>query len=138
MSGEFVDTNILVYAHDKSAGGKREAAADLLLRLLDDSKGLLSVQVLMEFFVAVTRKIPKPLSPKTASQVIRDLSFWTVFSPAAEDVLAGIGIADKYRISFWDAMIVRAAQATGASVLWSEDLNHGQIYEGVEVKNPFR
>ena len=138
MRDEFVDTNVLVYAHDAGAGEKRRTASDLVLRLVDEKRGLISVQVLMEFFVAVTRKIPKRLAPDRAAEIIKDLAAWEVFSPDSRDVPAGIAISERYKIGFWDAMIVRAASALDASVIWSEDLNHGQIYEGVVVKNPFR
>jgi len=138
MGGEFVDTNILVYAHDLSAEKKRRIAKDVLLRLVNENRGLTSVQVQMEFFVAVTRKIPKRLPADQAAKIIGDLATWKTFSPESRDVLAGIGISEKYNIGFWDAMIVQAAAALDASVIWSEDLNHGQVYKGVMVKNPFK
>ncbi len=136
--GEFVDTNVLVYAHDSSAGEKRDVAVDLVLRLARDGTGLLSLQVLMEFFVAVTRKIPRPLSTSLGAEITGDFGHWRTFLPGVPDVLEGIRIAAKHKISFWDAMIVRAAAAMEASVIWSEDLNHGQRYEGVMMRNPFR
>ena len=138
MSGEFVDTNILVYAHDKTAGEKRKIASDLLLRLFDDEVGLMSVQVLMEFFITVTRKIEKPLSVSKAVDIVWDMTTWNCFSPSPVDVIEAIRILGKYRINFWDAMIVRAAASQNASVLWTEDLNEGQKYEGVIVRNPFK
>ncbi len=138
MGGEFVDTNILVYAHDLSAEKKRRIAKDVLLRLVNENRGLTSVQVQMEFFVAVPRKIPKRLPADQAAKIIGDLATWKTFSPESRDVLAGIGRSEKYKIGFWDAMIVQAAAALDASVIWSEDLNHGQVYKGVMVKNPFK
>jgi predicted nucleic acid-binding protein len=138
MSGEFLDSNILVYAQDKSAGKKREIAVNLVLRLLEEGNGLLSVQVLMEFFVNVTRKIPKPIPTDEAAEIIHDFATWKTFSPGPHDVLEAIRIAKENRINFWDAAIVRASAAQEAKVIWSEDLNHGQVYEGVTVKNPFR
>jgi predicted nucleic acid-binding protein len=137
MPAEFVDTNVLVYAHDVSAGSKREAAASLVARLLDEQVGCLSVQVLMELAATLTRKIPNPLPPAAAADVVRDFSTWSVFAPGAGDVIAALGIGDRHRIAFWDAMIVRAASALGAEVIWSEDLSDGQEYEGVIVRNPF-
>ena len=138
MSGEFVDTNVLIYAHDSGAGSKRSLAAALLERLLEERRGLLSTQVLMEFFVAATRKLPKPLDPRTAAAIVDDLGTWPVFSPGVADILEGARLAQRHRIHFWDGMIVRGAVALGAEVIWSEDLNAGQRYEGVEVRNPFR
>ena len=138
MSGEFLDSNILVYAQDKSAGEKRDIAVNLVLRLLEEGRGLLSVQVLMEFFVNVTRKIPKPIPADEAAEIIRDFATWKTYSPGTQDVLEAIRIAKENQINFWDASIVRAAAAQAAKVIWSEDLNHRQVYEGVTVKNPFR
>jgi predicted nucleic acid-binding protein len=140
MSGNrnFVDTNILVYAHDESATDKRDQARALVEQLWESRDGCLSVQVLQEFFVTVTRKIARPLSPETAKEIITDLSRWYVHAPAADDVLAAISIHQDTGISFWDAMIVRSAAEIGCTVLYSEDLNTGQEYTGVRVENPFQ
>jgi predicted nucleic acid-binding protein len=137
MSAEFVDTNVLVYAHDSTAGAKRRIAVELLLRLFDTGQGRLSTQVLMEFFVTVTKKLPRPMGLRAACAVIEDLGTWQVFRPHVTDVIAAGQIADRYAISFWDALVVRAAEELDAAVLWSEDLSDGQIYQGVTVRNPF-
>jgi len=137
MSAEFVDTNVLVYAHDKSAGDKKRRAVTLIERLIDEGAGLLSTQVLMEFSVVVTRKLPRKLTAKQVSAIVEDFGTWNVFHPRVPDILKAIGFADRYSISFWDAMIVRAADALGAEIIWSEDLNHGQTYAGIRVENPF-
>ncbi|MBV9204237.1 MAG: PIN domain-containing protein [Actinobacteria bacterium] len=140
MSGNhrFVDTNILLYAHDESAGGKRDRARALVEQLWESRDGCLSVQVLQEFFVNVTRKIAKPLDAETAKGIVADFSRWHLHIPAADDVLAAIGIHQRTGISFWDAMIVRSAAETGCAVLYSEDLNADQEYPGVRVENPFQ
>ncbi len=138
MKGEFVDTNILIYAHDRSAAEKRIIATDLVTRLVEQGSGLLSTQVLMEFYVAVTRKIPSPITPGKASEIISDFGTWTVFRPEVEDIVHSIRIARANKIHFWDAMIVRASSELEAWVLWTEDLNPGQVYEGVIVRNPFQ
>jgi predicted nucleic acid-binding protein len=139
MSGnrKFVDTNILVYAHDLTAGDKHSRARALLEELWDTRQGCLSVQVLQEFFVTTTRKIPKPLDPSAAAQIINDLARWHVHAPAAPDVLAAIDIQRRAGTSFWDAMILRSARELGCPVLYSEDLNAGQSYAGIRVSNPF-
>jgi predicted nucleic acid-binding protein len=137
MSVEFVDTNVLVYAHDASAGSKRERAAALVERLAREGVGCLSVQVLMELAATLTRKIPKPLDAGAAAEIVRDFATWSTFAPRGEDVVAALETAKKSRISFWDAMIVRAASEMSADVIWSEDLAAGQEYEGVPVRNPF-
>jgi predicted nucleic acid-binding protein len=134
----FVDTNVLVYAHDDSAGTKRVQARALVEQLWDSREGCLSVQVLQEFFVTVTRKIAKPLDTETAKEIVADLSRWRVHVPAADDVLGAIGIHQRTGISFWDAMIVRSAAEMGSFVLYSEDLNAAQEYSGVRVENPFQ
>jgi predicted nucleic acid-binding protein len=140
MSGNrrFVDTNVLVYAHDDSAGSKRDQARALVEQLWGSRDGCLSVQVLQEFFVTVTRKITKPVGAETAKAIVADLSRWYLHVPAADDVLAAIGIQQRTGISFWDAMIVRSAAEIGCTVLYSEDLNAGQGYSGVRVENPFQ
>jgi predicted nucleic acid-binding protein len=140
MSGDrmFVDTNILLYAYDDSAGTKRDQARALLEELWESREGCLSVQVLQEFFVTATRKIAKPLSAETAKEIVADMSHWHVHVPAADDVLGAIGIHQHAGISFWDSMIVRSAAEMGCNVLYSEDLNTGQDYSGVRVENPFQ
>ncbi|MGH3200397.1 MAG: PIN domain-containing protein [Streptosporangiaceae bacterium] len=139
MSGnrQFVDTNVLVYAHDVTAGDKHSRARALVEELWDTREGCVSVQVLQEFFVTTTRKIPKPLNAQAAARIIDDLVHWHVHAPAAIDVLAAIDIHQRTGASFWDAMIVRSAKELGCQTLHSEDLNPGQAYEGVQVHNPF-
>ncbi len=89
-------------------------------------------------FVSVTRKIPKPLDTAAAKEIIADLSRWYVHVPAADDVLGAIGLHQRTGISFWDAMMVRSAVEIGCGVIYSEDLNHGQLYDRAHVENPFR
>jgi len=139
MSGNrrFVDTNILLYAHDDSAGKKRDRAKALVEELWETRDGCLSVQVLQEFFVNATRTIAKPLDAATAKEIVADFSRWYLHVPGADDVLAAIGIHQRTGISFWDAMIVRSAAEIGCTVLYSEDLDAGQEYSGVRVENPF-
>jgi predicted nucleic acid-binding protein len=135
---EFVDANVLVYAFDTSAGDKKTRAEALLARLWTSQAGCLSVQVLQEFFVIITGKVPRPLSAATAAERIREFSAWLVFSPTAADVLAAIALQQETKLSFWDAMIVTAALESGCETLWSEDLNAGQVIRGVRVRNPFQ
>lgn len=134
---EFIDTNILVYAFDSSAGKKQRLANDLLRRLWDEGGGCVSVQVLQEFFVTVTKKVPKPLAVDEATDRIRELCAWRVFAPRSEEVLAAIALMQRAQLSFWDAMIVEAAHQLGCATLWTEDLTNGQLLHGVRVKNPF-
>ena len=134
---QFLDTNILVYAHDKSAGEKHERARRLTQKLWDSETGCLSVQVLQEFYVTVTRKVKKPLDVESAVRIVEDLAFWKIHAPDARDVLGAIDLQRRYMISFWDAMIVWSAAQLGCQIIWSEDLSPGQIYEGVQLVNPF-
>ena len=139
MSGGkvFVDTNILVYAHDTSSGSKGLKAREILLDLWESRRGVLSTQVLQEFYIVVTRKIPKPLEPGRARDIVESLLHWDVVVNDPEAVLEAIDLSEKHGLSFWDALVVQAAVVAGAEVLLSEDLNPGQVIEGVRVENPF-
>lgn len=134
---QFVDTNVLVYAHDRSAGAKHDRAKALLAELWESRTGCLSIQVLQEFYVTITRKVANPLSRQTASQIIADLSAWKMHSPNAQNVLEAINLQDRYDVSFWDAMILTSAAQLGCQTVWSEDLNAGQRFGEVRVVNPF-
>lgn len=133
----FLDTNILVYAYDVSSGRKHDIASNIVADLWNLRTGVLSIQVLQEFFINVTKKIPKPLDIKTASDIIRDFLLWEVADNDGELMLAAIDIQVKNHYSFWDSLIIAAAIKSGASILLTEDLNNGQIIEGVAIKNPF-
>ena len=114
MSGnrQLIDTNVLVYAHDVTAGDKHSRARTLVEELWDTRQGCVSVQVLQEFFVTTTRKIPKPLDAPAAAQIIDDLAHWHVHAPAVSDVVAAIEIHQRTGASFWDVMILRSAKRT--------------------------
>jgi predicted nucleic acid-binding protein len=135
---EFIDTNIFVYAHDQSAGEKHTTARDLIRGLWETGNGCLSVQVLQEFYVTVTRKVTQPISTEDAAEILRDLSFWHIHTPNAEDVLGAIDIQRHYKVSFWDAMVIHSAKCLGCKMVWSEDLSDGQEYENILVRNPFK
>ena len=137
MSGEFIDTNVLVYAHDRSAEDKHERAASLITRIAEEGSGRLSVQVLQEFYWIVTRKVPKPLTHRAALNVLEDFATWPVFTPSIEHVIRAAELGARHRLSFWDAMILCAAIETEAGILWSEDLSPGRRFESVTVRNPF-
>jgi predicted nucleic acid-binding protein len=133
----FLDTNVLVYAFDRSAGRKREQARQLVTGCWEKENGCLSLQVLQEFYVTVTRKIANPLQPATARQIVAELAQWRLHAPEAEDLLQAIDLRQRWQISFWDAQIVQSAAGLGCRVLYTEDLNHGQLYGQVRVVNPF-
>ena len=132
----FVDSNILIYAHDVDAGRKRYVAKVLLRYLWLARTGVLSVQVLHEFYVNVTRKIRTPLSKVEARRVVGTYMAWCL-EPDSGDVNEAFRIEDEASISFWDALIVATAARSGATRVLSEDLNPGQIISGVTVINPF-
>jgi predicted nucleic acid-binding protein len=133
--GEFVDTNILIYAFDRSAGEKHRIAADLVAHLWKVRRGWISLQVMQEFYVSATRKLKLPVDEATL-QVLR-LRLWRVHRPSVDDILAAIELHQRHSVSFWDALILRSAQASRCSVLWSEGLSNGQRWGNLEVRNPF-
>ncbi|HLQ33370.1 MAG TPA: PIN domain-containing protein [Chloroflexota bacterium] len=137
MSGEFCDTNVLIYAYDPGEGVKHERAAELVDRLWDSGEGALSIQVLQEFFVVTTRKADIRTTWQMARERVERLASWRLFAPAVSDVLDAIDASARWQLSFWDAMLITAAQKLGANVLWSEDLNAGQRFGAVEVRSPF-
>jgi predicted nucleic acid-binding protein len=133
----FLDTTILIYGHDQTAGHKYAIANQLLQDHWQSRTGCLSIQVLQEFYVNITQKISVPLPVHEAIRNIALLKSWHIHVPTADDLLGGIQIQQRYQLSFWDALIVRSAAQLDCTILWSEDLSHGQFYEGVEVRNPF-
>ncbi len=139
MSGKcFVDTNILVYAHDLTQGAKHERARALVQELWDSRDGVISTQVLQELCVGLRRKAARPLSAEEMRKLIEDYSSWEIVVNTAESVLEALDIEVRHKISFWDALIVQAAESAGAEVLYSEDLADGHTYGSVRVMNPLR
>lgn len=138
MSVEFVDTNVVAYSYDRSSGSKHRQALELIERLSVSGDGALSLQVLQELFVTLTRKFRPPYTPEQGRVVVAGLATWPhVVEPNRQDLLDAVDRSIRMRISFWDALIVTAAVKVQATVLWSEDLNDGQVYDGVVVRNPF-
>jgi predicted nucleic acid-binding protein len=134
----FVDTNILVYAHDTSTGAKHARASELIAELWRDRSGVVSTQVLQELSVNLRRKAGRPLDAKATREIIADYLTWQVIVNSGESILEALELEHRYRISFWDALIVHAAQSSGAEVIYSEDLSAGQHYGNVRVLNPLR
>jgi len=132
----FVDTNILVYAHDRSAGTKHQRARLLLEQLWDSGQGVLSTQVLQELCINLRRKVSRPLPIDEVRLLIRDYSTWEVVTNTPESILQALEIEARYKTSFWDALILQAAESSGASVLYSEDLATGQRYREIRVVDP--
>jgi len=136
MSLEFVDTSVLIYAHDGGAARKHTQAVDLLTRLFEEETGALSTQVLAEFYSAATRKLG--MESREAEEIVRDLVGWNIYRPGHADLLKAAQLHRRYQIAWWDALIVNSAAELGCAVLWTEDLSDGQGYGSVMVRNPFR
>jgi len=133
----FVDTNILVYAHDTGCGAKHGRAKSLVSDLWQERSGVINTQVLQELYVNLRRIAKKPMLQAEAKQVLADYLTWEVVVNDGESILGALELEERYKISFWDAMIVQAANAAGVERLYSEDLNHGQRYGSVVAVNPF-
>jgi predicted nucleic acid-binding protein len=133
----FVDTNVLIYAHDADAGPKQPIARAALLDLWERRQGMVSSQVLQEFYVNVTRKIASPLPRELARRIVRTYAPWHVELDGPALVLRASELEERHRLAFWDALIVAAALEGGATTLLSEDLNPGQRIERLTIDNPF-
>jgi predicted nucleic acid-binding protein len=141
MTGEralgFVDTNVLVYAFDKSSSPKKRLAQRLMNELMEEDRLRVSTQVFEELFVTLTRKVSQPCSNEEALGVLDDLAAWPLMVVDYAAIRAAVELAGHASLSFWDALVVVAAARTGAAVLYTEDLNDGQEILGVRISNPF-
>ena len=134
---DFFDTNILIYAADRSEPEKQTQARRLLNSAVENETGALSVQVLGEFFSVVTRRIPYPLSVEEAEEIIHRVAVLPVVELDWALVRRAIDTHKEYGISYWDSLIVAAAERAGCTRIVSEDLNSGQFYCGIAVVDPF-
>jgi predicted nucleic acid-binding protein len=132
----FVDSNILIYAHDLDQKKKQAIARARLTDLIQTRNIVLSPQVLQEFYVNVTRKIAKPITRRAAREIVEDFSVWSIETSAA-DLSSAFRIEETTKISFWDALICASALKSGAAIILSEDLNPGQKIAGIRIENPF-
>jgi predicted nucleic acid-binding protein len=133
----FVDTNILVYVRDADQPGKRETAARCLQRLWQDRAGRLSVQVLSEYYVTLTQKLQPGLHADNAWDDVQALMSWAPQPIDCEVLNRAREIERRYRLSWWDATILAAAQSQSCAILLSEDFQHGMVFGQVTVRNPF-
>lgn len=133
----FLDTNVLVYAFDTDAGEKQTRAQRLMEVEAAEGRLVLSTQVLQEFYVAVTRKLARPLSAGEAEAAVREFALLPVIQVDVEMVVASIARSRSAGFSLWDSLIVEAALAGGATRLYTEDLQHGQRISEMEIVNPF-
>jgi predicted nucleic acid-binding protein len=135
MSVEFVDTNVLVYAHDPEMGSKQSVAIELMARLADSGAGAVSIQVLIEFYSAATKKLHMGIEEVVG--VVQNLRLWTIHRPDHADILRAAALQRQFQISWFDSLILNSALELGCSTLWTEDFNHGQRYSSLTVRNPF-
>ena len=133
----FVDTNILVYAHDADAGEKHATAAKSIADLWESKNGIISTQVLQELYITLTRKATTPLARSIARRLIRNYLTWEMVLNDGAIILHASEIEENYHLSFWDGLIVAAAYSKNAAVILTEDLNHDQRIEGIRIRDPF-
>lgn len=134
----FVDSNVLVYAHDSDAGERHEQAIGVVEDLWTHGNGALSTQVMQEFYVTATRKLTRPLARQEAREILSEYSTWRVHRTSPPDVVDASLLEEQHTLQFWDALIVTAAGRLGAAVLLSEDLQHGRTFGALTIRNPFR
>jgi predicted nucleic acid-binding protein len=132
----FVDMNILIYAHDRSAGRKHQRAQRLIGEIWDAGNGIFSTQVLPELCVSLRRKAAQPLPLEELHRLLQDYLSWELVVNTPEAATEALDLEARYRISFWDALILQAAETAGATVLYSEDLSAGQKFGSLRVVNP--
>jgi len=133
----FVDANVFVYAINPAEALKRELALTLLARLWSEQRARTSVQVINEFYAVVTRKLRRQVPPAEAQAQLEDLLEWNPLPIDSALLRQARTIESRYKLNWWDCLIVAAARAQNCAILYSEDLQHGGIYDGVKVLNPF-
>lgn len=135
MARYFIDTNLVVYANDRRDPKKQSRALEVLKQLMTTGKGVLSTQVLQEYANTALTKLEQ--APPVVIRQVKLLECLTVVAPSPASVRRAVEVRSTYRIGFWDAAIVAAAEAAECDVILSEDLNAGQYYAGIQVVNPF-
>jgi predicted nucleic acid-binding protein len=133
----FIDTNVLVYAHDRSETRKQPVAQALLDTLWKNRTGSLSTQVLQEFYLVATRKFDPPMSRRAAREVVALYGQWSLVLVDVPLIVAASKLEERHRLSFWDALILEAAIRSGAARLATEDLQTGRRIGGMRIENPF-
>ena len=133
----FLDTNILIYAHDMDAGSKHDTAVSIIENMWEEETGVISTQVIQEFYVNVTRKILNPLTHVRARGIIVNYFSWHVELVEPDTILSASEIEERHLLSFWDSLIIATACQGKAKKLLTEDLNPGQFIEGILIENPF-
>jgi len=138
MAGKiFLDTNIFIYAHNLDAGVKYEKGSRVIKDIWEKGNGIISTQVLQEFYVHLTKNIADPLSPTVARNLARNYLSWEVVHTGPETIFHASEIEEQYGLSFWDSLIVSAASEAKAEKIFTENWIHGQMIEGMLIENPF-
>ncbi len=133
----FLDTNILIYAYDLQADKKHKVAKDIVLYWWEHKGALISTQVLQEFYVNVTSKIPQPLSMATARGLVEQYWVWPIIINTMKSIIRASEIQERYKLSFWDSLIISSAEEGGAKTILTENLSHNQYIVGICIQNPF-
>lgn len=133
----FVDTNILVYAHDSGSPARQRIAQDVLRQLWDNRSGALSTQVLQEFYAVATRKLKPPMPRSGARRIVAAYSVWCTADTDPLLIVSASRLEEEHSLAFFDALIIEAALRSGASVLLSEDLQDGRRFAELAIRNPF-
>jgi predicted nucleic acid-binding protein len=133
----FVDTNVLVYAHDRSETRRQPLAQALLEGLWASRTGALSTQILQEFYLVATRKFDPPMSRRAAREIVALYAAWPLVSTDLALIVTASRLEERHTLSFWDALVIEAARRAGAKRLVTEDLQHGRVIGGVRIENPF-
>jgi len=133
---EFVDTNVFCYAHEPGAGRKHEISIDLIKRLVEEETGSISIQVLVEFYSVATGKLR--LSSQYAEAVLNDLGGWYLHRPDHSAIIGAVHLQRRYKLAWYDAMILNSALETSCSVLWTEDCSDGQRFGDLVIRNPYK
>jgi predicted nucleic acid-binding protein len=133
----FLDTNVLVYAHDAASPDKKQKSQELIFESIRSRSGVISAQVLSEFFVTVTQKAKPAMTVEQAKQEIVLLAALETVEIDATLVVHAIGLKTRWQLSYWDALILAAAERAGCATVFSEDLSDGQVYGSVTIRNPY-
>lgn len=131
----FLDTNVLVYTVDDADPAKKNIARTLLA---ETTELVLSAQVLNEFYVTITRKLSPAVAPEQALELVRRLALLPCGAIDEQLVQRAIAAAQRWQLSYWDALVLEAARQAGCARILTEDLTHGAVYDGVRIENPFR
>lgn len=136
-SRTFVDTNVVAYAHDAAETRRQPIAQRILEELWRDRSGVVSTQVLQEFYILATRKFTPPMSRAEARSAVSAYGSWQLVHIDLPMILAASRLEEEHTLSLWDALIVEAARRAGADRIVSEDLQAGRTFDGVAIENPF-